>query len=111
MKKGKPSEKAIETQILTYLSYRPDCFAWKNNTTGIYDSSKGVYRNNRNKFAITGVADILGVHMGRILCIEVKKPGGKLSQAQENFLKRIKECGGIAGMATCVNDVKEILKQ
>ncbi len=110
-KKGPISEKAIETQILTYLNYLPRCFAWKNNSVGIYDSRRGVYRNNKNKYAINGVADILGVYMGRILCVEVKRPGGKLSKDQDNFINRIKQMNGLAGMATCLEDVKEILKQ
>ncbi|WP_373092920.1 hypothetical protein [Zhongshania sp.] len=110
-KKKKPSEKAIETAILTYLNYLPQCFAWKNNSTGIYDPSRGCYRRNRNKFVINGVADILGLYHGRLLAIEVKRDrAARVSNEQHDFLKKVQDLGGIAGICCSVDDARELIK-
>lgn len=52
-----------------------------------------------------GVADILGCWEGRMLAIEVKRPGGKVTDDQEKFLKKVAENGGIAFVARSVDDV------
>lgn len=52
-----------------------------------------------------GIADILGIYNGRMLAIEVKKPGGKVSPHQRSFLKRVNEEGGIGFVAYSVDDV------
>jgi hypothetical protein len=110
-KREYPSEKAIETAILTFLNYLPKCYAWKNNSTGIYDTKAGTYRKNRNKHVINGVSDIIGIYRGRPLFIEVKRPcNKKRPDEQVNFIERIKGMGGIAGFATSVDDVREILR-
>ena len=109
---NRTTEKAIETAILMYLNYLPGCFAWKNNSTGIFDQARGCYRKSKNKYAINGVSDILGVYQGRFLAIEVKKPGAPdATDEQKNFIKRIGKSGGIAGVARSVDDAREILKQ
>ena len=105
-----PNENAITNAILTYLNCQPNTFAWRNNTTGIYDSRKKCYRARTGKYNIKGVADILGItDDGRFIAIEVKRPGGRASREQQNYLSRIKALGGIAGIATSVLEAKEIL--
>ena len=52
-----------------------------------------------------GISDILGIYEGRFLAIEVKRPGGRLSQYQKEFLKRVRDEGGIAIVARSVDDV------
>ncbi|HPD58260.1 MAG TPA: VRR-NUC domain-containing protein [Smithellaceae bacterium] len=54
-----------------------------------------------------GVSDIIAVEKktGRIVAIEVKAPRGKLSPAQDNFLKLIEANGGIAIVARSAMDV------
>lgn len=104
-------EKDIENIILEYLMYR-SVFAWKNNTMGVYDKNRGTYRKNMNKYAINGVADILGVlPNGRMLAIEVKTPRGKVSPTQQKFIDRVNKEGGLAFVArdleTVVNKLKE----
>ena len=102
------SEKQIETAILRYLELLPECFAWKNNSVGIYDPIRKVYRRTRNRFAINGVADIIGIYKGRFLAIEVKTPKTKnrVSEDQRRFLDNISGHGGIAFVATGIEDVK-----
>jgi len=62
---------------------------------------------NRN-----GVSDIIGLtKQGRFFAIEVKTPAKKnnTSKLQDIYLAEVKASGGIVGVATSVEEVKEIL--
>ncbi|MCS6281469.1 MAG: hypothetical protein HUM72_12625 [Dolichospermum sp.] len=119
------SEKIIENQILTYLNNKK-IFAWKNQSTGVFDPSKGIYRKSRNPHHINGVSDILGVIDGHFLAIEVKKPylskkTGQFkyrtqeeleklaSEDQVKFINRVKSLGGIAFYADSIDTVEDQL--
>jgi hypothetical protein len=52
-----------------------------------------------------GIADIIGCHRGRMLVIEAKVGRDKTSPAQEKFLKRVAQEGGIAIVAYSVDAV------
>lgn len=105
------TEKQIENAILEYLSFRTDCYAWKNNTTGIFDKERGCFRKPKGKYLINGVSDILGVFRGRFLAIEVKTPKNKKRpEHQVAFLQSVNEMGGIGFFATSVKEVEEKLK-
>ena len=104
------SEKEIENSILAYLKSLPDCFAWKNQSTGVYDPTRGVFRKSNNKFHINGVSDILGIYKGKFLAIEVKTPKNKTRPAhQKAFISEVNKRGGIAFFATSIEEVKENL--
>jgi penicillin-binding protein-related factor A (putative recombinase) len=106
------TEKELETAILSYLNYLPGCFAWKNNSTGIYDPVKKVFRKPKNIYAINGVADVLGSYRGKLLAIEVKLPTNKKRNPEQTlFLKRVIDSGGIAFYATSLDEVKEKLSE
>lgn len=107
-------EKDIEKSILIYLNACPDCFAWKNNSTGVFDPTKKVFRKPKNPFLINGVSDIIGVYKGRPLFIEVKVPGKEesgLSENQKAFLKQVTRMGALAFVASSVEQVKIILSE
>jgi hypothetical protein len=110
-KRKKALEKTTETAILTYLNFLSGCFAWKNNSTGVYDAKRGTFRSNKNKFVINGVSDVLGVYNGRLLAIEVKTDKGVVSKEQQDFIDRVNKLGGIAGVARSISDVKELIKK
>lgn len=94
------SEKDIQGLILEYLWYNK-IFAWRNNIGGRYNM----------KFGKKGSGDILGVlPEGKFLSIEVKTKTGKVSKEQKEFIKRVKEEGGIAFVARSLDDVKKNLK-
>ena len=79
--------------------------------TGIYDTGKKCFRSRKGKFNIKGVADILGITTdGRLLALEVKRPGGKPSVEQVRFLAHVNRLGGVAGIVRSISDVKELLK-
>lgn len=130
MSKTVQPEKIIETTILDYLNAKR-IFAWKNQSTGVFDPSKNVFRKSRNIHAINGVSDILGIHEGRMLAIEVKTPKALNSiirnyselknyfgddksknslRDQIHFLERVIERGGTAFFASSIEHVTQGLK-
>jgi hypothetical protein len=57
---------------------------------------------------ITGASDLIGVGpKGRMLAVEVKMPGGTITEEQQLFLDLVEERGGIAVCATSPEDVEE----
>lgn len=52
-----------------------------------------------------GVSDILGIYQGKMLAIEVKRPGYHCTPDQKRFLSRVEEQGGIAFVARSAEDV------
>lgn len=67
-------------------------------------------------FQIVGLPDIIGVHKGRFIAIEVKLPSKRKTyrKNQRKIITHIKLCGGVAFMATSPKDtiknMKEMLK-
>lgn len=104
-------EKTIENQILHYL-FKQGIFAWKNQSVGIFDPIKKIYRKSNNPFHIKGVSDILGIMpTGRLLAIEVKAKYGKPSPEQVLFIDKINKSGGLAFIAKSLEDVVQGLNQ
>jgi len=102
-------EKAIENQILHFL-WKKKVFAWKNQSTGIFDPVKKIYRKSNNPFHIKGVSDILGILPdGRFLAIEVKSATGRASPEQKIFLEKINFYGGIGLVAKSIKEVEDKL--
>lgn len=96
------SEKEIQRDILAYLAMRKDVFAWQNDSVGIFDTKKQIFRK---RVGILGTSDILGIYKGRFLAIEVKSAKGRLSEHQKTFLENVKLHGGIAIVARSIEDV------
>ena len=93
-------EQHIQKQILDYLRFR-GIFCWKNNTAGIYVKARDTYIPSH----APGVSDILGVLKGgRFLAIEVKAEKGRVSPHQQMFLDSINEAGGLAFVASSVEE-------
>lgn len=110
-------EKQVENSILEYLRMR--CiFSWKNQSVGIYDPTKKLFRKNKNPFVINGTSDIIGIlPNGRFLAIEVKTDNTRFSKksyptdSQKFFIANITANGGLAFVARSVDDVKAEFKK
>lgn len=102
----KPSEAEIQKAILELLAYRR-IFRFRVNQQGVpTHRNDGSWRPSPTR----GVADILGILPGgRFLAIEVKRPGGKLTQEQALFLSLVNANGGLGFVATSTRDVEERL--
>ena len=105
----KISEAMIEEAILQYLNC-VGWFAWKNPTTGYYDSKIKGFRKQSSSYSINGVSDIIAVRDGEVLFIEVKTKKGVQSKYQKIFEQKIKESGGIYWVVRSVQDVKLMLE-
>lgn len=114
-------EKEIEKLILQWLSFQPRIFVWKQNTTGIYDEKKQVFRALKG-FAKVGISDILmciSPH-GRFGAIEVKTPerarmlqrqnGFPCTLEQKYFIDSVNAHGGVAGVATSLEDAVKLME-
>ncbi len=86
-------EKAIVTKIIKWLRDR-----------GGY-----VIKYHGGPYARVGAPDVIAAFKGRFVGIEVKRPGGKTTKLQEINLQEIRNAGGIAFVATSVEDVSEKL--
>ena len=124
MSKSRPLEKDIENAILKHL-HAMGIFAWKNQSTGVFDPSSGLWRASNNPFHINGVSDILGILPdGRFLAIEVKRPLKKKIRTQEDyfkasdstvspeqkaFIRKINSLGGVGFFADNIDTVSNYL--
>lgn len=96
-------ETDIRDAIVEFLKLKR-IFCWKDRQSA---KRQGVGTVKSSK----GVADILGIYAGRPLAIEVKKPGGTLSQEQHEWLTQFKDAGGIAFIATSVEECQKKLSE
>ena len=73
----KPLEADVQKQIMQFLRYK-NVFHYRNNTGAYSDKESGRYI----RFGSKGAGDIIAIYPGgRYWSIEVKRPGGKLSDA------------------------------
>jgi VRR-NUC domain len=100
-KTPKLTEKQIQEQVIELLRL---CGVW------CWLSHKvGAFRHRNVK---KGVSDILGIWppgSGRLLAIEVKKPGGKLTFEQQEFLEDVNRGGGTGIMVDDIGTMVERL--
>jgi len=62
------------------------------------------------KFGFKGLSDIIGMLKdGRFLAVEIKRPGGKLTTNQREFLTLVAHAKGVAFRADSVNDCERYL--
>ena len=62
------------------------------------------------RFSWRGAPDLIGqLTDGRILCVEVKRPSGRLRPEQEMFLATVRNQGGVAFVARSQDDVERHL--
>lgn len=79
----------------------------KNSFPGFY------FKTHGGLYQRIGLPDIMGVHRGRFIGIEVKCPGKEdtLSQLQKKTLTLIALSGGVAFMTTSVKHTKSQLRK
>lgn len=103
------SEHQIQTAILEYLQFN-NIFCWRNNTGAVISQYKGKTRMFR--FGAKGSPDIMAViePYGRLLAIEVKRPGKKATPDQSHFLGKLHTAGALTIVATSLEDIIDFLK-
>jgi penicillin-binding protein-related factor A (putative recombinase) len=121
------TEKQIESQILEWLNLQPGVFAFKVNTTGLWDAKRKIFRTIKNPYIHKGTSDIIGIKNGKFFAIEVKTikelnriknkmlkgpqcPINQHTELQYNFLNAIKIRHGHSCFSSSLDDVIEFIK-
>jgi len=90
---------------------QPETFAWKINTTGIFDKERQAFRT-KGGFDLKGVADVLGLRSSIFFAMEIKRPStrNKTTIHQKAFIAKIKKMGGRAGVVTSLDEAKAMIE-
>lgn len=103
-------ESQITQEIRTHLQSKFPGIILFRNTLG-YDALAKVYYGIGNP----GGADLIGMYRGRFVALEIKTPGAYTKKEhlaeQTNFLRVIKEGGGIAGFANSPEQAEAIISE
>lgn len=94
--KANVKENAVENKIKKWLK----------------DKNYWFFKVHGSIFQPSGIPDILACINGKFVAIEVKRTkGGVVSSLQKAQIEKIKENGGIAGVANSMEEFLEILKE
>jgi len=106
-KPAQPLERDIQKACLQLLRAHPKvAYCWRANSGTFTEQNQDGSQRYISANSAPGCPDILGyLKGGRFLCIEVKRPGGKASRLQEQFLDRAKAAGALAAL---VDDPQQI---
>lgn len=100
--KTKTTTNSTTGAILLYLNSMGH-FVWRNNTTGVYDPVKKLFRKPKGQ--LNGVADIIGMSSdGRFLSVEIKTGRDKQSDSQLHFEDLVNSHNGIYIVAKNFDD-------
>ena len=97
----------VTNEIIEFL-LRNKIFAWRSNSTGVFDTNRGIYRPSPK----TGVPDIIAILPpdGTFLGIEIKTGKDRLRPAQEAFHATVRQMGGYVVTASCLDQFQGHLK-
>lgn len=111
------SEQAIQQNILLTCS-RGDVRLLRNNC-GSYKSPTGTFvkygvgnpggSDLIGLRTVTITPEMVGQRIGQFVAVEVKRPGGRTTEQQEQFLAMVRQRGGLAGVARSVDDAQALL--
>lgn len=92
--------------MLQYLNFKGH-FAWRNNTGA---TRAGKFGERFIRYGYPGSSDVLGIEKGtgKLIAIECKAKT-KTTPLQDQFLKQIRDRGGIGIVAYDLKDVEAIL--
>lgn len=82
----------ITRNIIRAVNMQPGCVAYRVNNVGVWDEAKQVYRKGNTE---KGLPDIVVIHGGRFIAVEVKAGRDKLSREQLMRKFEIERAGGI----------------
>lgn len=100
-----PSEAQVLKSVLAYLRRHP-------NVASVERSQSGVFREGERHIRVgfVGKLDVSGfLKGGRYFEIEVKRPGGRPTEAQAARIEKIKAGGGISGFVTSIDETAGLL--
>lgn len=108
----KPLEAQVQKACLEFLAWK-QIFHWRNNSGGVvadYTNKQGQTKSRFMRYGHSGSSDIIAIYPGgRMWLIEVKRPGGALSDNQISFLAHARQRGAIVTIAESVDDLTRAL--
>jgi len=97
-----PLEKDIQRAICAVLASKGYFFWRSNNAT----SFKG--RSTNKAFTPDGIPDIIVIHRGLFVALEVKRPGAQLRPSQVDFKNKLNYHGGFYYVVTSTKELDSI---
>lgn len=105
----KPTATGVTTDAIINFLNMVGFLAWRNNTGGIWDAGKKIFRKNKRQ--LKGVPDILCLDWnGRTIAVEVKRKADRLSIDQTLFAVEFIARSGVYIIAGHIDDVTESLR-
>ncbi len=107
-----PYEKDIQRAISEWLDLKK-FFFWRSNNIPVFGRNNAGHQTFRAlpKYTPKGLPDLIIVHEGMFIGLEVKRDGGKLSEHQVIFRDNILQNGGQYYMVSSVDEVIEIMSK
>lgn len=101
------TESEIQRDIMNALTRHPMIGLAHVNTTGKVKGRNGHWIT----LGYPGISDITGMLKdGRFFAIEVKKPGSKPTEVQQDYINKVNEFNGVAGWCDSVEGALDILE-
>jgi hypothetical protein len=107
-----PLEKDIQKACLQLLRAHPKVAAvWRQNSGTFTEQNADGSQRYISAHSMTGLPDIVGfLRGGRAVFFEVKRPGGKATPMQQNFIDRANTAGALAAVVTSPEQIEELLR-
>lgn len=107
----KPKEKDVEKSICDWLRIK-GFFFWKQPSSGFFDTNRKCFRRHVSPYVKPGVPDIIIIHQGKFIGVEVKSATGRQSEVQRDFERELILKGkGNYFIARSIEDVENQLKE
>ena len=111
------SETRLSQEIRLGIADQTNATMFRNNTGRLQNNrgewvNYGLFTGSSDLIGWTTITvrpDMVGQQIAVFTAIEVKTPTGKVSREQANFIARVAESGGLAGIARSVEDAKAII--
>jgi hypothetical protein len=108
---SKPLERDVLSAVMQILGAHPKVAWVRRVNSGMAMLPGRGGRPQPVRFGFPGCSDVMGqLKDGRLLCVEVKRPGGQPTELQVEFLSLVQRHHGIAFVARGVTDVLKALE-
>jgi Holliday junction resolvase len=95
-------EHNIQSQVIEYLAYN-GFKVWRNNVGAIRHDDRII------RCGKVGSSDVFAVKNGKFYSIEIKKPKGKVTEAQKQWLEDVALHGGVALVVRSLEELIDAL--
>lgn len=111
MRKDQP-ERRLHKQVADYLDLAlpPTALWWPTPNASKRTPAQAANMKRAKEFR-AGMPDIMLCHRGRLICIELKAPKGRLSPAQHEVHERLTLSGAVVCVCRSLDDVIDLLIQ